>query len=282
MDEVKGSDRMLLLVLPLIAVVIGFWMLVLAPKSNEAGELQGQIDTLQTSIDSAEAEVATAELARDAFPKNYADLVSLGAAVPEQNDQATLIKNFSGLARKDSVNLRSFQVVPGLGGAPEAPAPVEPAPVDPAAPAPGDPAAVATTTAPATEADAATLPIGATVGPAGLPVTPYTLQYFGRFFDMAELFSDLDSTVEIDDEGGRAEIHGRLLTVDGFVLSEDPDRGFPSVAADLNVTTYLVPAEQGIAAGATPAGPPPLGSPEAAALAAATTPPAATTATVTP
>ena len=41
------------------------------------------------------------------------------------------------------------------------------------------------------------LPIGATVGPAGLPVTPYDLKYFGEFFDMADFFASLDERVEV-------------------------------------------------------------------------------------
>ena len=107
------------------------------------------------------------------------------------------------------------------------------------------------------------MPIGATVGPAGLPVTPYTLNYTGGFFDMAGLFADLDDRVKVSDDGGNPVAHGRLMTVDGFAMSADPVKGFPSVAAQIAVTTYMVPADQGIAAGATPAGPAPVGSPDA-------------------
>jgi hypothetical protein len=120
-----------------------------------------------------------------------------------------------------------------------------------------------TTTSAPTEASAATLPLGATVGPAGLPVTPYTLTYHGGFFDMAGLFSDLDNRVKVNDAGTDPIAHGRLMTVDGFAMSADPVKGFPSVAAEIAVTTYMVPADQGMAAGATPAGPAPVGSPDA-------------------
>ena len=46
-------------------------------------------------------------------------------------------------------------------------------------------------------------------------------------------------------------------------MSADPIKGFPSVAADIAVTTYMVPPEQGLSAGASPAGPAPVGSPDA-------------------
>ncbi|MEO7198001.1 MAG: hypothetical protein ABIZ50_05960, partial [Solirubrobacterales bacterium] len=279
----KGTDRLILVVLPMVALAIGFWLLVLAPKGKEAAELQARIDTAQTTIDTAETQIATSEKARAAFPRNYAEVVSLGAAVPENDDQASLIQSFRDLALQESVAFHSFKLVPGSGvTAPAAPAitdPVEPSATDVSGDAPTTPVAV-----PATEADAASLPIGATVGPAGLPVTPYQLSYSGSFFDVADLLDDISSSVDVGDDPGRIDVkaHGRLMTVDGFVLTEDPKRLFPSVSAGLNVTTYLVPEGQGIAAGATPAGPAAIGSPDAPTTVTdtATTSPAATSAAV--
>ena len=61
------------------------------------------------------------------------------------------------------------------------------------------------------------------------------------------------------------------MTIDAFALSAG-DGGFPQVKATLSATTYLLPADQGLTAGATPAGrrpapppprpPPPPSSPE--------------------
>lgn len=275
----KGADRIILVVLPLIAIAIGFWMFVLAPKQREANELQENIDSLQVTISASESEIAAAEQARQAFPTNYSDLVSLGTAVPEDDDQATLIHDLAELGRRDSVNFRSFEVTPGSVSA--APAP---APVTSTEPSATDVSATETTTtstpAVATEASAASLPLGATVGPAGLPVTPYSLTYFGGFFEMSDLFVDLDDQVRVNDRVGRPDVRGRLMTIDGFSLSADPIKGFPSVRADLDVTTYLVPPGEGISAGATPAGPAPVASTTVAAD--GTTAPPATTATVSP
>ena len=131
-----------------------------------------------------------------------------------------------------------------------------------------------------TEATAATLPLGSTVGPAGLPLTPYRFTYAGTFFDVANLLGDLDSTVSVGDSPDLTKqptVRGRLVTVDGFALVNDERRGFPTVSASLALTNYSVPADQGISAGATPAGPPTVASEEAAAISAP-----ATTATVTP
>ena len=261
----KSSDRTILIVLPLIALAIGFYLLVLAPKQREAGELQDKADSLSAEIQTSETAISTAEAARSSFAKNYADMVKLGTAVPEDDDQATLIHDLDAMGTDNDLDFQSFAVSEDAAGATTS-APAPPASGTDSSSTSTDSTTTetsTTTTSAPTEASAATLPLGATVGPAGLPVTPYTLTYHGGFFDMAGLFSDLDNRVKVNDSGTDPIAHGRLMTVDGFAMSADPVKGFPSVAAEIAVTTYMVPADQGIAAGATPAGPAPVGSPDA-------------------
>jgi hypothetical protein len=262
---VKSSDRTILIVLPLIALAIGFYLLVLAPKQREAGELQDKADSLSAEIQTSETAISTAEAARSSFAKNYADMVKLGTAVPEDDDQATLIHDLDAMGTDNDLDFQSFAVSEDAAGATTS-APAPPASGTDSSSTSTDSTTTetsTTTTSAPTEASAATLPLGATVGPAGLPVTPYTLTYHGGFFDMAGLFSDLDNRVKVNDSGTDPIAHGRLMTVDGFAMSADPVKGFPSVAAEIAVTTYMVPADQGMAAGATPAGPAPVGSPDA-------------------
>ncbi len=163
--------------------------------------------------------------------------------------------DFAGFAKQNDVEFRQFELIAADGDAAPAPAPApEQNGQDGEQPAPSTPAAAV-----ATEAAAATLPIGAAVGPAGLPVTHYEFNYLGDFFDMASLFADIDSNVKTSDEGA-PKVSGRLLTIDGFSLTGDPISGFPDVQANFAVTAYLVPAEEGLEAGATPAGPAPAGA----------------------
>lgn len=252
-----SSDRMVLIGLPLVAVVVGFWFLVLSPKQKESGELSDRIGTLQTSIASAEAEISSAEAARKEFPENYSELVSLGKAVPEGDDQSTLVYDLVRLARVNKVGFRDLELTAAAGSA-TTPVTPPPATADPVA---GDGAeATPVAAAPATETDAAALPIGATVGAAGLPVMPYDFRFNGDFFRLADFFGDLDRSVRTR-ENGDPLIRGRLLTVDGFSLSADSLSGFPKVEANFAVTSYVVPPDQGIQAGATPAGPAPVGAP---------------------
>lgn len=257
----RGADRIVLIALPVFALVVGFYLLVISPKQDEAAELGDRIDELEASIAASESEIATAELARADFAQNYGELVALGRAVPDDDDQATLVYDFAGFARQNDVEFRQFELIAADGDAAPAPAPApEPAPEQNGQEGEQpDPAAAAAAAAVATEAAAATLPIGAEVGPAGLPVTHYEFNYLGDFFDMASLFADIDSNVKTSDEAA-PKVSGRLLTIDGFSLTGDPISGFPDVQANFAVTAYLVPADEGLEAGATPAGPAPAGA----------------------
>ena len=55
----KSSDRAILIVLPLIALAIGFYLLVLAPKQREAGELQDKVDSLSAEIQTSESAISS-------------------------------------------------------------------------------------------------------------------------------------------------------------------------------------------------------------------------------
>jgi len=125
--------------------------------------------------------------------------------------------------------------------------------------------AASTSTTPATETAAATTPLGSTVGPAGLPIMPYKLSFSGSFFNIADFLHSLDSLVHT--RHGGVSVSGRLLTVDGFSLTtasaSSPSAGstasgkaLTGLEANLAVTTYLTPPDQGVTGGATPAGPP--------------------------
>lgn len=265
----KGSDRTILLVLPLIALVVGFYLLAISPKQKQIGDLDGQIGELNARIAGAEDEVAAAESARKSFPRNYAKVVAMGSAVPEDSDQATLIYDLTKVSDDSNVRFRSFELSEDTGAEAAAP-PATTTTTDTttsesssgsSAPGMGESTTTsATTTAPviATEVAAAALPIGAAVGSAGLPVMPYKLRFSGSFFDMADFFANLDDMVDVVDSGGDPEVRGRLMTINGFAMVGDPVHGFPLVQASMSLNTYVVPAGQGLSDGATPAGPAPV------------------------
>lgn len=286
----KATDRAVLSGLFLIALLAAFYFLVLAPKRQEASKLGTDIAALESSISEQEQTVAFAEEARKSFPKYYGRMVVLGKAAPEQADSASMLVQVNSIADRSAVKFRSLALAEGGGesagqtsqaAAPPPAAPAEGAPAE-GAPAEGAQASTdatstpttATAPAPATESAAANLPIGATVGPAGLPTLPYNYVFDGTFFDVANFMSGIDDLVHARDDGTEVDVNGRLLTVDGFSLLGGSPGSDPELEALFAVTSYTVPSEQGLTMGASPGAPaaPVPGQPQTTPASTVTTP----------
>jgi hypothetical protein len=241
--KMTSTNRLIVAMLALAALAVAFWMLALSPKREEAKELGVQVEELRASLAQHEAEVAEAEEARDEFPVNYQELVVLGKAVPGDDDTASLLVQLNRISRAAGIKFSTFTLSSEGGG--ETPPPETPAPESSATPASNQISP--------TEAAASTLPLGASVGPAGLAVMPYTLEFEGEFFELADFIKGLDALVKTESE--KVAVDGRLLTIDGFSLAADENKGFPHLTATFGVTTYLTPPTQGVTGGATPTGP---------------------------
>ena len=286
----KGTDRAILLALPVVALLAGFYFMVLAPKRESASKLGTEIATLQTELDDQKQVVAFSEQARKDFPKYYSRVVVLGKAVPAQADTASMLVQLDTISDRSKVNFLGIELGAAGGGAAE-PAPASPPPGEEPPAAEEDPAeagdegsgenvpaggapTVSDAPTPATEATAATLPIGATLGPAGLATLPYKLTFRGSFFDVAGFFSRVDELVSFGKGSGQVAVDGRLLTIDGFSLVGGEPGSSPELDASFALTSYVTPPDQGAALGATPQGPAPAPSPAQ--------PPTTPTSTVTP
>jgi Tfp pilus assembly protein PilO len=238
------SNRIIVAMLAVVALAIAFWMLLLSPKKEEVSKLDKQVVKQEQLLAAHQAEVQSGLAAQKAFPSAYRDLVVLGKATPADDDTASLIVQLSRISRESGVRFETFELNPASSGEAETPEPVAP-------PAPGETASFAAPT----EVAASTMPIGASIGPAGLAVMPYTLKFKGNFFNVADFIHGLDSLVRSNNE--KVEVTGRLVTINGFKLSEDTSKKFPALEGEFKVTTFLVPPEQGVTAGATPTSPEP-------------------------
>jgi Tfp pilus assembly protein PilO len=238
------SNRIIVAMLVVVALAVAFWMVLLSPKKKEVDKLDKQVAKQEQLLASHQAEVQSGLAAQKAFPSAYRDLVVLGKAAPADDDTASLMVQLSRNARSSGVRFETFVLNPGGGGEAETPEAVPP-------PEPGQ----SSSTVPPTEVAASTMPLGASIGPAGLAVMPYTLTFKGNFFNVADFIHGLDSLVRSNNE--KVEVTGRLITINGFTLSEDPSKKFPALQAEFTVTTFLVPPEQGVTAGATPTSPEP-------------------------
>jgi Tfp pilus assembly protein PilO len=278
---VKSSDRTILLVVLGLVALGALWFGVISPKRSELAKLDEDVASAQATVSSSEQLAAAAAEAKDSYRSDYRRLIVLGKAVPGDDDAASLIDQVDVLAGQAGVEFSGLRLVADGSGDAAAAAAVETSPPEESeAPAEGEEGAegeapVAPPAAP-TEAAAADLPLGAAVGPAGLPVMPYDLTFEGNFFEIADFMAGLDGLVRAERDG--LGVDGRLITVDSFNLAPHPDVGFPTLTATLHVTTFVAPADQGATGGAEPAAPAPAATPAAAPTTAPTAPTAAATA----
>lgn len=238
--KLESSQKMIGVMVAIAVLAIAFWMLLLSPKREEAAELGKQVEQVESSLAAHEAEVDEALQARDEFPENYEQLVVLGKAVPADDDTASLIVQINRIAKAARVDFRDLKLEAGGGEEATAPPPTEAGQSTA-----GD--------ASPTEVAASTLPLGATIGPAGLAVMPYNLTFEGSFFKIADFIDGLDKLVKT--ENARVAVNGRLFTIGGFSLEPAPNKPFPELKASFSVTTYLTPPSEGVTGGATPTSP---------------------------
>lgn len=232
----KSSTMTIVAMLAVAALAIAFWVLLLSPKREEAAKLETQVEQVESSLAQHEAEVNAAEAARKQFPVDYQKLVVLGKAVPAGDETASLLIQVSGIAKHTGVKFKDISLSSEGESSEES-------------------GTSAPTGASPTEAAASLLPLGATVGPAGLAVMPYTLNFEGSFFQIARFIKGLDSLVKTKNE--EVAVDGRLVTVNSFTLGvgEDETGSSSTLAAAFNITTYVTPPEQGLTAGASPSSP---------------------------
>jgi Tfp pilus assembly protein PilO len=236
MKKLSSSNLTVVAVLAIVVLGFVFYSMALSPKREEASKLEAQVEQVKGSLAQHEAEIATAEEARAEFPAEYQRLVVLGKAVPGDDDTASLLVQVNHIADHAGVRFSNLALSSEGGGESSETA----APTTEASGAPVSP----------TEVAASTMPLGATIGPAGLGVMPYTLTFTGNFFHVADFIKGLDSLVKTKNE--EVAVDGRLLTVNGFSLQEAPQAEFPTLEATFSVTTYLTPPGQGLTGGASP------------------------------
>lgn len=267
-------DQYIVIVLALVGLLAALWFLAIAPKRKELSTLSKEVAQAEQTASTAQQEAQEFAQARLEFPRAYTTMVKLGKAVPTDPDVPSLLVQLEHAAKLARVDFRTIEIKASEGeegaAAPQPPPPASTgggtgAPAQsgqgsegggekpaaqggsasgaPAAPAAGAPANAVTTAA---------APIGTKVGPAGFPLMQLDLKFQGSFFRMADFVHQVKVLVE--KRNRRLLVSGRLISIDGIAFGEGKG-GFPNVKANIAATAYLVPAGQGLLAGATPEGP---------------------------
>jgi Tfp pilus assembly protein PilO len=234
---VTARDRTVLIVVGLLAAIAAFWFLAISPKRKEASDLTSQVSAAQGRLETAQASAASAQAARKRYNTDYATVARLGKAVPVDDDLPSLVYQLQSTADANHVDFRGIKMTGTASPAPTGAA---------AAVASVKGTTGASSTSPASTITSA-LPPGATVGAAGFPTMPFSFDFNGSFFNMQRFVKAINGLTDVD--GKTINVKGRLLTVDGVNLKASA-KGFPDVEATVVVTAYLLPADEGLTAGA--------------------------------
>jgi hypothetical protein len=226
-------DRLVAIGLIAAGILAGVWFLLVVPERKKATSLGEQVTTAQQSLSSAEEKLSTARSARSRYTAAYATVVRLGEAVPPSAQVPSLVYEIDQLSNSKHVDFKSITGSSSSSGAS---------------------ASSTSTTASAT---------GGGTG-AGFSQMPFSFSFSGGFFDLYNLFNRLDG-LAVQTEAGNLQVSGRLLTIQSISLtaasqeskgaegSKKPKEA--QLTGTVTATAYLLPASQGLTAGATASGP---------------------------
>ena len=229
MMTLSRNLKIVLAVAAAVALVAGYWMLVLGPQRKEAADLEGQIAGKRSELAQAKQQMATFERARADYKANYAKLVSLGKAVPADDDVRSFMVQLDASTRFSHVDFQNVEVGGSTSAASAAASPTDTAATGKLAPAPG------------------LVPVGTT----GVSALPFTMKFNGSYFNLSNLFARLDRYVAVHNQ--RVSARGRLLRVESFSLTPS-GAGWPSMSASVGAASYVVtPVDPVGGSGAQPA-----------------------------
>jgi Tfp pilus assembly protein PilO len=157
---VTKNKTLLIAVVATAAAMAAFWFLALAPKREEAAALEAQIAVKETELATAQATLAGYTKSKDNYGKNYATVVRLGKAVPEDDDIRSLLVQLDAEAGGTNVDFRTVEV----GGA------------------------------------AATAGATPAVGTANFEATPFTFTFKGTYENLSQFMARMERFVNLRNE----------------------------------------------------------------------------------
>ncbi len=208
-----GRDRIVIVVISALAVVAAAWLLVVAPEREQATKLGTEVSTAESQLSTAQNEVNTARGAEASYPTEYASLVNLGKAVPTGQEVPSLIVQLAQATNEKNVEFTSITSGGGAGGS----------------------------------GSSSSSSAAATAVSAGFTAMPFTFVFNGSFFDLYDLFQQLNHFT-VRTSAGTLRVSGRLLTIQGVQLAPGTSSGSGKSSSQLTgtitATAYVLPASQ--------------------------------------
>jgi hypothetical protein len=215
---VSRSIRILLVAVVAVAAVGGYWKLALAPKREEAKQLEQQVAVQEAQLAQTQGLIATYQGAQKDYKANYETLARLGKALPADDDTRSLVVQLDASAKRSGIDFDTINLN-ASGGSPASSA-----------------GGTTTTTTP-----------GA-INAGAFSALPFALTFTGTFDTLGNFFSRLESFVSLD--GDKINVRGRLMRVESLSLAP-AEGGWPGLQATVGASTYIVPKTAEVAA--TPA-----------------------------
>lgn len=218
-------DRLVLAVVAALAVLGAFWVLLVSPERKTASKLSNEVSTASAQLATVQGEASNALAAQQRYSAAYTSVVNLGKAVPPSEEVPSLIYQLAQASNQKNVEFSS--ITAGAG--------------------------------------ASTSSSGSAATPTSAPTSftqmPFTFVFSGGFSDLYHLFLQLNKATVRTTSGG-LRVSGRLLTLQGVKLEPAPETttgegGSQKLTGTITATAYVLPASQGLTAGATPSSPTP-------------------------
>jgi Tfp pilus assembly protein PilO len=236
-----ARDRLVLAGVAALAILGVVWVLLVSPERKTASKLATEVSAASAQLATVQGEASSARLAQARYSSAYTSVVNLGKAVPPSEEVPSLIYQLAQASSQKHVEFNS--ITAGSEGASSSGA--------------AKPATAATT----------------------FTQMPFTFVFNGSFSDLYHLFLQLNDATVRTTSGG-LKVSGRLLTLQGVKLEPTAESAGSTqkLAGTITATAYVLPAEQGLTAGATAASP----APASAATSASSTPATSTSTSSSP
>jgi outer membrane murein-binding lipoprotein Lpp len=251
----RSRDRMALVVLAVLALMGGFYLLVLKPERQKVNDLDSQIATQRAALAQAEQSYQTGRTAQSALKADAAEWASLHLAVPNQSDIPALLRTLQKTAAQVHVKMAAITLASGSGSAaaPAAPASTAPSSTAPSSTAPSSTASSAgsSPSSPSSTSGNSSSKSGATPGgksaastaPAAIPV-PVQLSFSGGYTALNRLVRRLQGLVMVS--GGKVRARGPLVSISSISLT-----GAPNLTVQLTASLYQLSAPPSVAGSTT-------------------------------
>jgi hypothetical protein len=218
---VTTRDRLVLIGVMALALLAAVWLLLVSPERKTASKLSSEISTASAQLASAQGDQASAQAAQRRYSAAYSSVVSLGKAVPASEEVPSLMYQIAQATNARHVQFNSITTGGGASGA---------------------------------SAGSASSTVAAAAASAGFSQMPFTFVFGGSFDDLYRLFRQLNAATVRTSSGG-LQVSGRLLTLQGVKLEPAGTEGSSQLTGTITATAYVLPASQGLTAGATPTTP---------------------------